>query len=410
MNRRTFVKAVGANLAGLGLIGAGTGCMTHHPPPRERWKVLNGIDVLAHQSFAPLRNLRLGLITNHTGHDRSRRATIDLLKAAPGIELVSLFGPEHGIRGEFDEKVGDTTDQRTGLPVYSLYGERRVPTPEQLGNLDALVFDIQDIGCRFYTYPSTMGLCMEAAAKARLKFFVLDRVNPINGHALEGPLHHGKRSFTAFHSVPLRHGLTAGELAQMYNSEQKFGADLTVIQVEGWRRRDWFDATGLPWTNQSPNMRSLHAATLYPGLGLHESALSVGRGTEKPFEIVGAPYIDELTFATELRHAGLPGIGYVPIRFTPTYSTFKDKPCAGVAFVITDREQFNAVDLGIQIALTLQKLYPGEFALTKFNTLLQHTPTIEAIKAGQPLSAIRAAWAAGLSGFEKRRREFLLYS
>ena len=421
MKRREFFQKTAMSLSGataLGLIG---GCAQSGVSPartfgrrgssaRNGGTTLNGIDVLLKQDFAPLKNLRLGLITNHTGLDRQRRSTIDLLKNAPGVQLVSLFGPEHGIRGEFDEKVGDSVDQKTGLPVHSLYGERRVPIPEQLRDLDALVFDIQDIGCRFYTYPSTMGHCLEVAGKVGKKFFVLDRVNPINGLSLEGPLHHGKRSFTAFHAMPLRHGMTVGELARMYNAEQKFGTDLSVIPVEGWRREQWFDETGLPWTNQSPNMRSQPAATLYPGLGLHESALSVGRGTDKPFEMVGAPYIDDTRLAAELRRAALPGVQFVPVRFTPTYSTFKDKACGGVAFVITNREALNAVDVGIELALILQRLYPNDFALAKVNTLLQHTPTIESIKAGKSLVEIKGAWLKELAEFKQRRKPFLIYA
>ena len=244
--------------------------------------VLNGIDVLVKQKFAPLRKLRIGLITNHTGHDREGRATIDLLKDAPEVQLVKLFSPEHGIRGQLDETVNDTVDAKTGLPVFSLYGVRRAPTAEQLQGVDALVFDIQDIGCRFYTYISTMGLCLEAAGKAGIKFIVLDRVNPINGVAVEGPVFKGKSMFTAFHSLPLRHGMTVGELAKMFNAECKYNADLMVVQLEGWRRGMWFDETGLPWTNPSPNMRSLAAATFYPGIGLHETALSVGREHQRP--------------------------------------------------------------------------------------------------------------------------------
>jgi len=414
MNRRTFFRHCVAGAAGLAAAQTMTGCshgrlFLRGPAPQRAREVQNGIDLLVNQKFAPLKNLRLGLITNHTGHDRQRRATIDLLKDASGVQLAALFGPEHGIRGELDEKVRDSVDQKTGLPVYSLYGERRTPTPEQLQGLDALVFDIQDIGCRFYTYPSTMGLCLEAAAKAKLKFFVLDRVNPINGFTLEGPLHHGKSSFVAFHSVPLRHGLTVGELARMYNTEKNFDADLTVIPIEGWRREMWFDETGLPWTNQSPNMRSLAGATLYPGIGLHETPLCVGRGTDKPFELIGAPYIDDVQLANELTRAGLPGVRFVPVRFTPTYSTFKDKSCAGVAFVITDRDKLNAVDLGLELGLILQRLYPNDFALAKVNTLLQHRTTIDAIKAGKSLSEIKQTWAAELAAFEKRREPFLLY-
>jgi len=366
--------------------------------------------VLVQNDFAQLRDLRLGLITNHTGHDIHRRPTIDLLKNAPGVKLTALFSPEHGIRGEFDEQVSDTLDQKTGLPVFSLYGQRRVPTPEQLSGLDALVYDIQDIGCRFYTYPSTMGLCLEAAAKARLKFFVLDRLNPINGVTMEGPVHHGASSFIAFYHVPLRHGMTVGELARMFAAEKNLEAALNVIPVEGWRRNMWFDETNLPWTNPSPNMRSLAGATLYPGLGLHETPLCVGRGTDKPFELVGAPYIDDVRLAAELARANLPGVRFVPMRFTPTYSTLKGQPCAGVGFVITDREKLNAVDVGLTLALVLQRLYPNDFALAKLNTLLLRPATIEDIRAGKSLAEIKQTWAAELAEFKKRRAPFLLYT
>ena len=257
--------------------------------PREAAVTLDGIDVLERENFAPLRGLRIGLITNHTGQDRQRQSTIDLLQHAPGVRLVELFSPEHGIRGVADEKVGDSVDTATGLPVYSLYGKHTRPTPEQLTNLDALVFDIQDIGCRFYTYTATLGETMEAAAEHHLKYFVLDRPNPINGTTVEGPVLSGSPSFVGYHFVPVRYGLTAGELATLFRAERSPGTDLTVIPLTNWSRADYFDQTGLPWTNPSPNMRSLTEATLYPGIGLLEDALSVGRGTDMPFEVVGAP-------------------------------------------------------------------------------------------------------------------------
>jgi uncharacterized protein YbbC (DUF1343 family)/CubicO group peptidase (beta-lactamase class C family) len=373
-------------------------------------EVLNGIDVLRKQNFAPLRKLRLGLITNHTGADRERNPTIDILKSAPDVQLKALFSPEHGIRGQLDEKVPDGLDEKTGLPVYSLYGARRTPAPEQLKDLDALVFDIQDIGCRFYTYPSTMGNCMEAAGKAGLKFFVLDRVNPIGGRAVEGPVHTNASSFVAFHSTPLRHGMTVGELARMFNEERGWKVDLTVIKLEGWDRSMWFDETGLPWINPSPNMRSLTEATLYPGVGLHESALSVGRGTGTPFEVIGAPYIDDdVELAAALNRTGLAGVRFVPVRFTPTASTFKDKPCGGVSIVVTDRDQLNAVDVGITIGLTVQKLYGTNYALAKVQTLLEHRPTLEAIKAGKTLNQIKQSWESQLTDFKRRRQKYLLY-
>ncbi|MBM3882018.1 MAG: DUF1343 domain-containing protein [Verrucomicrobia bacterium] len=388
--------------------------LTNEPPRRpvsssRNVAVLNGIDGLAKQKFAPLKGLRVGLITNHTGHDRTRRATIDLLKAAPDVQLVALFSPEHGIRGALDEKIGDSVDEQTGLPIYSLYGESRQPKAEQLRDLDALVFDIQDIGCRFYTYISTLGLALEAAGKARRKVFVLDRVNPIGGAAVEGPVLVGEPSFVGFHTIPLRHGMTVGELALMFNAERKFGCELTVIRLEGWTRDLWLDETGLPWTNPSPNMRNLTEATLYPGVGLLESAVSVGRGTDTPFEVVGAPYADDVKLADALHGAGLQGVRFVPIRFTPKASTFKDRPCGGVYLVVTDRDRLPAVDLGIALALTFQRLYPKDFALDKLSNLLRHPPTLDAIRAGQSLADIKKAWVTDLAAFEKRRAEYLLY-
>jgi len=390
--------------------------------------VLNGIDVLVKRNFAPLKKLRIGLVTNHTGQDRWRNPTIDLLFHAPDVQLKALFSPEHGIRGALDESVSDSVDELTGLPVFSLYPKSparkkgqtekeynslinslRSPSPDALAKLDALVFDIQDIGCRFYTYVATMGLSMEAAAKAGIKFFVLDRVNPITGLGVEGPTYDGDPHFVAWHDLPLRHGMTVGELARMFNSERGLNAKLTVIPLEGWKRDQWFDATGQPWRHPSPNMRSLNAATLYPGVGLHESALSVGRGTDTPFEIVGAPYVDDLVLASELNQARLAGVRFVPIRFTPTYSTFKDQECAGAAIVITDRDKLQSVDLGIVIALTFQRLYPKDYALDKTKSLLREPATLEAIRNGASLASIKKEWSGDLEQFKKRRKNFLLY-
>jgi len=372
-------------------------------------EVLNGIDRLKQRGYAPLRGLRVGLITNHTGHDRERNPTIDLLHAAPGVELKALFSPEHGIRGQADEQVSDSVDAKTGLPVFSLYGQTRKPRPEQLKGIDALVFDVQDIGCRFYTYISTMGLCLEAASETRLKFFVLDRVNPIGGLAVEGPIHTGESTFVAYHALPLRHGMTVGELAKMFVAERKWDVDLSVIPLEGWRRNRWFNETGLPWTNPSPNMRSLTAATLYPGVGLLESAVSVGRGTDTPFEVVGAPYADAGRLAAELNRAGLAGIRFAPLQFTPRVSVFQGQPCHGVRMEITDRDGLRAVDVGLALALTLQRLHPGEFALDKMSPLLLHRPTLEAIRAGKPLGEIKRLWSPDLETFKERRRQFLIY-
>jgi len=334
---------------------------------------------------------------------------IDLLFHAPGVQLRALFSPEHGIRGAFDEKVADSVDQQTGLPIYSLYGQTNKPKPEQLKDLDALVFDIQDVGCRFYTYVSTMALSMQAAAEAGLKFYVLDRPDPIGGAAIEGPVRAGEATFTAIHPVPVRYGMTLGELAGMINAERGFKADLTVVPIQGWRRDLWFDQTGLPWINPSPNMRSLTEAALYPGIGLLETAISVGRGTDTPFEVVGAPYVDDVKLAAELNRAGLPGVRFVPVRFTPTASVFKGQPCGGVNLVITQRDEFNSVDAGVMIALTLRRLYPNDFALDRFDRLLAHPATIAAIRAGETLDQIHALWAADLAAFKQRREKFLLY-
>jgi uncharacterized protein YbbC (DUF1343 family)/CubicO group peptidase (beta-lactamase class C family) len=372
--------------------------------------VLNGVDMLKKKKFEPLKGLKIGLITNHTGHDRARNPTIDILADAPDVKLKALFSPEHGIRGQVDEKVSDSTDSKTGLPIYSLYGERRSPTREQLRDLDALVFDIQDVGCRFYTYISTMGNCLEAAAKAHKKFFVLDRIDPINGLTIEGPVLKGETTFTGWHNIPVRYGMTIGELAKMFNEERQFHADLTIIQVEGWSRDLFFDQCSLPWTNPSPNMRSLTEAILYPGIGLLETtALSVGRGTDTPFEVVGAPYIDDLKLASELNAAGLSGLRFVPVQFTPTSSIFKGQICKGVNILLTDRDRANVVDVGILIAFKLHSLYPKEFGLDKFNRLLSHEPTLEAIRQGKPLAEIKTQWSAELNEFKKRREKFLIY-
>ena len=415
------LESVLANLAAEAVIGFNFSYVPGALPPRQgeeaaprptalkTVQVLDGIDVLVRRKFAPLKGLRVGLVTNHTGHDRERRATIDLLHSAEGVQLKALFSPEHGIRGTLDEQVGDSTDEKTGLPIYSLYGVRHTPEPDQLVDLDALVFDLQDVGCRFYTYIATMGNCIEAAGKAGVKFFVLDRVNPINGNGVEGPVYRGPASFTAFHSIPLRYAMTVGELAGMINVERGFHADLTVVPVEGWTRDLWFDQTELPWTNPSPNMRNLKAALLYPGVGLLESVVSVGRGTDTPFEVVGAPYVDDVKLAAESNRAGLPGVRFVPVRFKPNASVFKDQPCGGVYITLIDRESLIPVEVGITLALALHRLYPDAFSLDKMEHLLQHPPTIDAIKTGKSLAEIRQLWTSDLEEFKKRREKFLIY-
>jgi uncharacterized protein YbbC (DUF1343 family)/CubicO group peptidase (beta-lactamase class C family) len=371
--------------------------------------VQNGIDTLHNSGYRALQGLRVALVTNHTGIDRAGNPTIDLLRSAPGVQLVALFSPEHGIRGLADEKVADTIDRASGLPVFSLYGEQRKPRPDQLANVDAIVFDIQDIGARFYTYISTLANVLEAAGEAHKKVIVLDRVNPIGGEAVEGPKREGEPSFIAIHDIVIRHGLTAGEFARMYNDEKHLGAELEVVPLRGWKRSMWQDDAGLPWINTSPNMRSLTAAGLYPGLGLVESALSVGRGTATPFEIAGAPYIDGDALARELRSLDLPGVTFEPIRFTPTASTFANQPCGGVRPRITDRKTFRAVDTGLAIATTARKMYGDKFAVDKMAGLLLSPRVLEAVREAKPIGDIVALYRADEEAFRERRGKYLLY-
>ncbi|MGH7958358.1 MAG: exo-beta-N-acetylmuramidase NamZ domain-containing protein [Opitutaceae bacterium] len=400
--------------------------------------VLNGIDVLVREEFVRLRGLKIGLITNQSGRDRQGRLTIDLLHAAKDVELVALFSPEHGIRGVADAKVGDTIDEKTKLPVYSLYGETptrlpgmsqagfnmavirsRAPKPAQLHGIDALVFDIQDIGARFYTYSATLGAAIEAAAHEKKKIFVLDRVNPITGVGVEGPVQTRAPSFIGFHAIPVRHGMTLGELARFFNTERGFGADLVVVNCENWTRDRWLDQTGLPWVNPSPSMRSLTAATLYTGFCLLEStSISMGRGTAKPFEQVGAPYVDGVRLAGEMNRAGIPGVRFEAVRFTPQMAfypgpaaslKYKDQECGGVRAILTDRDNCPVVDIGIALALTIHRFYPDKFKVEDMGRLLGDDETLNAIKAGESLANIKARWAGAQAAFEERRRGALLY-
>ena len=370
--------------------------------------VLNGADVLRQRKGILPKGAKVGLVTNHTGHDRNRRSTLDFLKTSNEVELTVLFSPEHGLYGKLDEKISDGTDAKSGLKVYSLYGKNRKPAPDQLAGLDALIFDIQDIGCRFYTYISTMGLAMEAASKAGVKFIVLDRVNPI-GTTVAGPVRLGPSQFIAYHDIPVQHGMTAGELARMINAERDLGVELQIVKIEGWKRSQWFDATGQPWTNPSPNMRNLTQALLYPGVGLLETAMSVGRGTDTPFEVIGAPYIDDMKLANRLNALGQAGVRFVPIRFTPSASIHADVPCGGVNIIITDRRNLRAVPLGIDIARVLHELYPKKFPLAKVGRLLCHPPTLEALGQGKTLAQIEALWKTDLANFTPRRAKHLLY-
>lgn len=373
--------------------------------------VRTGIDVLVQDGLALLSGARVGLVTNHTGLTREGVPTVDALHAAPHLALRALFGPEHGIRGLVDEAVPDGRDEKTGLPVYSLYGERQEPTDTQLEGLDTLVFDIQDIGCRFYTYLSTLGHCLIAAARRGLRLVVLDRPNPLGGIAVEGPLADESRlSFTAFHPIPIRHGMTLGEMARLLAAERGLGANLVIVRCEGWRRADWWDATGLTWVNPSPNMRSLTQATLYPGVGLLETTnLSVGRGTDTPFEHFGAPWLEARAVAYRLNAANLPGVRFIPVRFTPRASKFAGESCGGVSLLVTDRGRFAPVRTGLEIARTLREVHRDDWQASKYLTLLASRAAMDRLMAGEGYAAMEKGWRADLKGFQTARSQFLLY-
>ena len=375
--------------------------------------VANGIDVLENRNFRELEGKRIGLVTNHTGINLAGKSTIDVVFEAKNVKLVSLFAPEHGIRGELDtEKIDDTKDAKTGLPVYSMYKEGlRRPKQEHLKGLDAIVYDIQDVGTRFYTYTATLKNVMEEAAKAKIPVYVLDRPNPINGVDIEGALaDEDKLAFIAAHTIPVRYGMTIGELGVMMNTERKIGADLRVIKMENWSRAMWFDETGQTWINPSPNMRSLNQATLYPGVGLIEyTNVSVGRGTDTPFEIIGAPWMDGQKLAKYLNERNLPGIRFVPIRFKPNASVFKDQQVGGVNFVVTDRKTFRAVRTGIEIAVALRKLFPTEWQIERYAGLLLNQDIFDRVKRGETSEQIDTVVTLMIAEFERRRRPFLLY-
>jgi uncharacterized protein YbbC (DUF1343 family)/CubicO group peptidase (beta-lactamase class C family) len=376
-----------------------------------RTQVLTGIDVLERDGFRPLQGRRVGLVTNHSGLDRAGRPTIDLLHQAKGVTLVSLFSPEHGIRGAVEANVADTHDAKTGLPIYSLYGVRRKPSAEMLQGIDTLVYDIQDAGCRFYTYISTLGYVLEAAAEHRLRAVVLDRPNPIGGVAVEGPLlDAGRESFVGYHRLPVRHGLTVGELAQLYNGERNLGADLEVIRMDGWHRRELFDATGLHWINPSPNLRNLTETLLYPGVGLVETTnVSVGRGTDRPFEWVGAPWIDGRRLTAALAEEGLPGVRFVPLRLTPTASVYRGQACDGVQFIVDDWARFRPLATGLALAVVLHRLYPERWQIDRFDALLGNRATWESVKAGTLWRDLEKAYQADVKRFAEVRQKYLLY-
>ncbi len=380
--------------------------------PRHARSVKLGIDVLAADGFKQLHGKRVGLITNHTGVDQNGTPTAKLLHDGPDVKLTALFSPEHGIAGAFDQpKIDDTKDETLSIPVYSLYGKTRRPTKEQLAEIDVLVYDIQDIGVRFYTYESTMCAAMEAAAEEGKQFVVLDRPNPIDGVTIEGPiLDAGRESFVGYQRIPVRHGMTIGELATMFAKERQLDVDLVVVKMEGWRRTDnWFN-TGLTWINHSPNMRSPNAALLYTGVGLLETTnVSVGRGTDAPFEMMGAPWIKERELAAAVNRANPPGVYAVPIRFTPNAVKFPNESCGGLRFVITDWFAFKSFNLGIAVACALRELYPNEWEAKRYMRLLGNEKVFNRVMAGDDPADILAGVDEDVTEFRARRKAFELY-
>jgi uncharacterized protein YbbC (DUF1343 family) len=353
------------------------------------------------------------LITNQTGFDRAGHRSVDAMLAA-GVQVVALFSPEHGLSGTQDtENIGDIKDASTGLRVVSLYqpSKRRLKA-EQMGNLDAVVYDVQDVGARFWTYSCTMLYALEESAKAKKTFFVLDRPNPITGTHVEGPMMQSDlHSFAGCYDMPLRHGMTFGELATMANGEQHWGADLRVIKLKNWQRGDWFDATTLGWVNPSPNMRSLNAALLYPGIAMIEAATnySVGRGTDAPFEQIGADWMDGAALAQLLNARFIPGVRVYPTRFRPASSNLQGVEIGGVRFVITDREAFDSTRFGIEVAAALQQLFPGKIDFEKCRFLIGNHAIVQELQQGTDASAIWSQTQEQASQFVERRKPYLLY-
>ena len=371
-----------------------------------------GLESLVSSKFEAINAGRIGLITNQTGINNNGQSNVKLFREASEVNLVALFSPEHGFAGELDTSIiADTVDGESGLKIFSLYGETRTPTAEMLRDVDTLVFDIQDIGTRFYTYISTMGNAMKAAAKHGKRFVVLDRPNPIGGSRVSGPvLDPGSESFVGYHPIAVRHGMTVGELALMLNDELKLNLDLEIVRCHQWKRGQYFDQTNLRWKNPSPNMRSLTQAVLYPGVGLLETTnVSVGRGTDTPFEVLGAPWIDERTFCQTLNSFGLKGVRFIPIRFTPQASKFKGESCGGVNIVITNRAISKPVRIGIVIACQLQKLYPDKWDTRSLNRLLSNERAKAGIVGGKDWREIEVDWQADLEEFKQRRLKYLLY-
>lgn len=384
---------------------------SYHVHAYRNGKVQTGIDVLSVENFTPLAGLRVGLITNHSGLDSEGRRTIDLLSKAEGVKLVSVFAPEHGLSGDMNQKVSSTRDVAAGLPVYSLYGDVQRPTDKMLSGLDAMVFDIQDAGARFYTYITTMAYAMEAAARKGIAFYVLDRPNPITASQVQGPiLDEILKCFAGCFPLPVRHGMTVGELAQMFNAENRIGVKLHIIKMRGYQRTDWYDETGLRWVNPSPNLRSLTEATLYPGVAMVEGAnVSVGRGTSMPFELLGAPWIRAEELAGYLNNRKIQGVRFMPVDFIPTSDYFEKQVCHGVQIILVDRQGLDSPALGIEIASALYRLYPADFQIDETLRLVGTPEILQAVKDGRDPNSIVLSWQGPLEEFCRMRSKYLLY-
>jgi uncharacterized protein YbbC (DUF1343 family)/CubicO group peptidase (beta-lactamase class C family) len=384
--------------------------------------VLTGIDVLEKDNFAALHlnanattPKKIGILTNQTGLDAQGQRTIDVLAHIPGLSLQAIFSPEHGVTGTLDTTdISNTKDAATGLPVYSVYGvtdKDRRPSEDVLKTLDAVVIDLQNVGARFYTYETTLGYFLEAAAKTGTEIIVLDRPNPVSGSIVQGPVSDSdKQAFVNYFPLPVRHGMTMGELARMFNSERQIHAKLTVIPMQGWLRGDWFDSTGAAWVNPSPNLRNLTQTTLYPGVAIVEGAnLSVGRGTDTPFEVVGAPWIKGKDLAQYLNARNISGVRFVPITFTPNDSNFSGEKCEGVNIILLDRNAFDAPELGIELASALHKLYPDQFHIEKMQMILANQSVYDAILQNEDPRRIADDWRDALDKFQQLRKKYLLY-
>jgi uncharacterized protein YbbC (DUF1343 family) len=403
------------------LLSTVSAAMAKNDKEKKNKKFRLGIEVLLQDELELIKDKRVGLITNPTGVDQNVTSIVDLLFNNPEVNLTALYGPEHGVRGsaQAGAYVEQYTDEKTGLPVYSLYGKTKKPTPEMLSNVDVLLFDIQDVGTRFYTYIYTMALAMEAAKENNIPIIVLDRPNPISGTKVEGPVLEDKySSFIGEYPIPVRHGMTVGELAKLFNSEFEIGADLTVVEMEGWKRNMYYDETPLEWVLPSPNMPTLETAIVYPGAALIEGTnVSEGRGTTKPFELIGAPFINSDNLAAKLNSYKLPGVTFRAASFIPTFSKHANVLSHGVQIHVTDRTAYKPFETGLYIVKTIHDMYPNEFqfrtpstaGISFFDNLVGNGSIRADIEAGKSIEDMKAAWQTGLDEFNEIREKYLLY-